>query len=462
MPGALGVTRNHSRLSPQILALIAIGAIMLCWGSLNSGNAIDGIQAYLHPDAYQSQLTGHAVAGPPSSASALDRIKRCQFLLSLIFGSGFVLAGLVHAFRQRLPFSLAAVFTVLPGVALIVLIAFVVRWVLDPLVMCLGKDAQALGWLEWNFATALNFNYILLGMLAGVLVRNVLRVPGWAEPGTREPPKVFLKAGVIMLGGLYTAAELAHLSFTGFLMIGGFIFFSVLLVVALGTRFKTTDSMTGVLAAGLSVCGVSAVVATSSVVYARASEIAYTIATILLWGVIGVFLFPLIGHTLGLNSSQLGAWVGTAILDSSQVVGAAIAFDAIDVEALKVAGVFNVTRVMFLPVVILWLAVWYARRSASVERVGARAILLNKFPYFVVGFLAMFALCSAGVFGRTEVIGGTFRDGIAWLFTVGLIGLGMQISIDGIRRAGKRPLLIGTIVAGVKAVVSLFAVLIFL
>lgn len=518
----------------EVAALLMISAVMLLWGWFNVDGAANELQAYLHPSAVESP-----------AGTQLENIRAKQATLSCLFGGIFIGSGfLILGWKPRNE-NMQFYLSTLPGIALIMLIALVVRWGLDPLFVALGRSVQTRGWLTWNFATFFHLNYILLGLTAGLVAANVFRIPAWAISGTHAPPRLCLKAGIILMGALYSMAELTNLSVLSMAMIVGFVFLSVGLVLFLSSHMKTSDSMTGVLAAGLGICGVSAAVAASSVVHARASEIAYTIATVLLWGVLGVFLFPTIGHLLGLDSRQFGVWIGTAIIDSSQVIGAALAFDPDGIETLKIAGIFNITRVLLLPLVILWLALWYAKREAAHESVSARNIIIGKFPLFVLGFLFMFALSSAGMFdggghmgdkmfvvdqrarlkpietpalahepakmrgakefqapqdpinhggltsleqdrillafpkeqlypvtqeasersheaaGHHVAMTKAFKDSIAWLFTFGLIGLGMQIMIRNIKQAGRGPLIIGSTAAIMKAAVSLLIVIYF-
>jgi uncharacterized membrane protein YadS len=173
--------------------------------------------------------------------------------------------------------------------------------------------------------------------------------------------------------------------------------------------------MGGVLASGVGVCGVSAAVAAAPVVKARSEEIAYTIGTILVFGVICMFLFPVIGHTFNMGPVQFGAWAGTGILNSAQVAGAALAFQPTGIETLKVAEIFNITRVLFLPVIVLWLAVWYVRRETAagatgVQKVDTTKVIFEKFPVFVLGFILMFALSSTGVFAPAQHYQGRYFD----------------------------------------------------
>ena len=170
--------------------------------------------------------------------------------------------------------------------------------------------------------------------------------------------------------------------------------------------------MAGVLSAGMGVCGVSATVAAAPVVQAKAVEIAYTIGTILIWGVGCMFIFPVVGHVLDLGHIQFGAWAGTGILNSAQVAGAALAYQPEGIETLKVAEIFNITRVLFLPIIVLWLAVWYVKHEGESDdhQINVGTIIFEKFPVFVLGFILMFALSSTGVFAPAQHYKGKYFD----------------------------------------------------
>ena len=184
------------------------------------------------------------------------------------------------------------------------------------------------------------------------------------------------------------------------------------MVLWMGRMRKIPSSMGGVLSAGMGVCGVSATVAAAPVVQAKAVEIAYTIGTILIWGVGCMFVFPIVGHVLDLGHIQFGAWAGTGILNSAQVAGAALAYQPDGIETLKVAEIFNITRVLFLPIIVLWLAVWYVKHEGEIEgqKVNVGTVIFEKFPVFVLGFILMFALSSTGVFAPAQHYKGKYFD----------------------------------------------------
>jgi uncharacterized integral membrane protein (TIGR00698 family) len=395
--------------------LLIIGIFILLWGWLNQGSGVDGLQGWLHPGAYKEHkqaLDKHAAEAKaaadkaaaegkpapeakPMKPSKFDGLKREQAKFSYIFGGIFTVIGLLVLLWRPGEGNLDYYISIFPGMAFILLIAFIVRWGLDPMFANWGKAAQPT--LGWDFSKIFNLNYVVLGIVIGMIVVNVFRIPAWAANGVRTA-RFFLKTGVILLGTLYSAAELAQLGALSVVMIGVFVLGSVWLVLLAGPRVNASNSMTGVLSAGVGVCGVSAAVAASPVVNAKAVDIAFTLGTILLWGVLCMFIFPTIGHLLGMGPVQFGAWAGTGILNSAQVAGAALAFDPHGIETLKVAEIFNITRVLFLPIIVVWLAAWYVKREAGAQKVDLGQVLVSKFPVFVIGFLLMFALSTMGLF----------------------------------------------------------------
>jgi uncharacterized membrane protein YadS len=474
-------------------------------------------------------------------------------ILGYCFGAVGIVAGLWQLLAPPKEGQRDYYLSMVGGVVFIMMVAFIVKWGLDPLMGQWGRAAQPT--LGFNFASVMNLNYVVMGILAGIVIVNVFKVPGWAENGVRLS-RMGLKTGVILLGALYSLAELAHLGRLSIVLIGVFVLGSVGFVLWLGVRRNMPNSMTGVLAAGVGVCGVSAAVAVAPVVKAKSTEIAYTIGTILLFGVICMFVFPIVGKAMGMGFIQFGAWAGTGILNSAQVAGAALAFQPNGIETLKVAEIFNITRVLFLPIIVLWLAVWYVKREAGAQKVDLLQVIVSKFPVFVLGFILMFALSSTGIFAPAQHYQGSyfdnsdkamttkdkegkpvstqlgdkdlaalqaesgkvqrqdqkaalqrlienrklmsiddddtlrgvvnakimskaandvlvkahravrhtakkiamFRDLIAWFFTFGLVGLGMQITMASIKQAGGQPLMVGSIVGVIKALGSLLVI----
>jgi len=527
---------------------LILGIIMVAFGYMVQAGALNPMIEFLNTSKF---------VGKPGAPGEM-------IVLPFVCGIIAIVVGLWQFAVKPKEGNLDYYLSTVGGVMFILIIAFVVKWGLDPLMGTWGKAAHGamkaanLNW-AFDFAKVMNLNYVVMGILAGIITVNVFQIPSWAENGVRLS-RLGLKTGVVLLGVLYSWQELANLAGLSIVMIAAFVLGSVGMVLWMGARRNIPNSMGGVLSAGVGVCGVSAAVAAAPVVNAKSTEIAYTIGTILLWGVLMMFIFPIVGKQMGMNPTQFGAWAGTGILNSAQVAGAALAFEPTGIDTLKVAEIFNITRILFLPIIVLWLAVWYVQREEGAQKVSHGAVIFSKFPLFVLGFIVMFVLGSTGVFAPGSQLPGKyfdnsekhlvqkdkegniksskmlsdkdaevlkaeaakvtdeplkaalpglienkkatsfehdrqlakilnsnmlsakankvlksmhsavfkpapriskFRDIIAWFFTFGLVGLGMQITMASIKQAGGQPLVIGSAVGAVKAIGSLIVVWLF-
>ena len=358
----------------------------------------------------------------------------------------------------------------LPGLALIVVTLVVIRLWIEPW-MASAVLFEQKGWL----VKVLHLNYILLGIIMGMLYRNVIfggKMPDLFADGFRLS-RLFIKTGIILLGSLYTVQAVVKLGAMAVFLIGGFVILSLVMVLWLGKLLGMDRSMTGVLANACSICGVSAAVATAPAVEAKATQVAYAIATILGFGILTMFISPFIGHALQLTDLQYGAWIGTGILNSGQVLAAALAFNpsVAPGTAVSVAEIWNIMRVISIPFAVFAVTVWYWTSQAEAESHAGKktlgTLLVEKFPVFVLGFLAMVVLTSIGAFGDAGIKGGPpasatikmLRDWMTWIFGFGLVGLGGYIDIKELSQAGGTPLKVGLIVGVVKYVLALVVVL---
>ncbi len=364
-------------------------------------------------------------------------------------------------FFQKLPRAL-------PGLALIVITMVVIRQWIEPWM----GNAVVFGTKGWLIKVT-HLNYILLGIIMGMLYRNVFfggKMPEILSDGFKLS-RLMIKTGIILLGSLYTFNAIVQLGSMAVFLIGGFVVLTIIMVLWFGTLLGLDRSMIGVMANALSICGVTAAVATSPGVEAKASHVAYAIATILGFGILTMFISPFIGHALGLTDLQYGAWIGTGILNSGQVLAAALAFNpnVAPGTAVSVAEIWNIMRVISIPFAVFAVTVWYWSGKVGMEgaeRKGLGTLLVEKFPVFVIGFLGMVFLTSMGAFGDVGLKGGPpasetikmMRLWMTWIFGFGLIGLGGYIDFKELRQAGGAPLKLGLIVGVTKYVLALVVV----
>jgi uncharacterized integral membrane protein (TIGR00698 family) len=224
----------------------------------------------------------------------------------------------------------------------------------------------------------------------------------------------------------------------------------------LGRIARVPPRLATLIGVGTAVCGNSAIVATAPVIGAHDDEVSFAIATNTLFGTLAVFLYPLLGHALRLGDPAFGTWAGSAVNDTSQVVATGFAFSD---GAGRIATAVKLTRNALMGVVIVLMGVLHGR-GGSEAKAGVWTRVKQSVPLFVLGFLAMAALQSAGVLRNLSIqighdVAALAQDWARILILIALAGVGLSTKIAAMRRAGLRPFYIGLTVAAAVSAVSL-------
>jgi uncharacterized integral membrane protein (TIGR00698 family) len=296
---------------------------------------------------------------------------------------------------------------------------------------------------------------LILAIVAGVALVNGPGVPRVAERGV-DTHDVWLKAGIVLLGA---SLPLGALLERGPVLVG-------LVVIVVGCSLVTVEVLAGwlfdvdrplrsLLAAGASICGVSAVVGVGGSVDADENAIAYAAATILLFDAITIVAFPWVGHAFGISDRVFGVWAGLSMFSTGPVVAAGMAYSPV---AGQWATLTKLTRNALLGAVIVGYSVLHAGRhradAADGHRsaVGVGRTLVANLPVFLVGFLVVSVLASVGVLGSETVT--DLERATTWLFTVAFVGLGTELDADALDGVGIRPVLVAGGALVVAALVS--------
>lgn len=300
--------------------------------------------------------------------------------------------------------------------------------------------------------------YVAVLLLGGMLIRNTIGLPKVFQPGA-VLARPIIKPGIILLGGYYLWSNLLKVGVFALLLVLIFILGTTVLVSFLGRRMKQDDGLMGVMAAGTGICGVSAAVAVAPVVNAKPRDFFYAVGTILLFGTAALFTFPYIGKALGMSEPVFGAWVGTAILNTAQLVAAATWYGH---DSLLTANIINIVRVGFIPLVVIYCIWFYVIKQATTEgrqeKINTWHVIKDKFPLFILGFFAMVTLNEFGVFTEDHrtIFGKQF---LQIFFAVGFAGVGLNIAFDDLKKAGGKAFVIGFIAATLKSVLSAIVVM---
>jgi uncharacterized integral membrane protein (TIGR00698 family) len=294
---------------------------------------------------------------------------------------------------------------------------------------------------------------VLLGNVVGQLGvgRSVAVQPGIAFTAQRV-----LRLGIVLLGARLSVDQIVKIGLPAAVVIAVVMACALGLVLGLSRVASVAPRLGVLLAVGAAVCGNSAVVATAPVIGARGRDVAYAVAVVTLFGTCAVFLYPIVGHWLGLSDASFGLWSGTAINDTSQVVAASSAYSA---GALEVATVVKLIRNALMAPLLIGIAWAWARTETAREDgiVGdTRAGIRKAVPLFVLGFLAMAALRSVGIIGPD--LAAVLDQAARVCILVALAAVGLSVRIGELRSIGPKALAVGFGAAVVIGLGTLIAI----
>lgn len=306
------------------------------------------------------------------------------------------------------------------------------------------------------FKTYLCLKDFIMAILFGILIKNTVGVAKFCEGGLRFST-ILTKTGIVIMGAKYSMAGLVKVGAPALVLIVVFLFGTAIALMWIGEKMKMSTSLAACLAAGLSVCGVSATIAIAPAVKAKNEDMAYSIAVVLMFGLAALVAFPAIGHMFNLTDNQFGAFAGVGIVNSAQVLAAGLGYSD---GAGLVAGIYNIGRVIFLPFVVLMLAIMAANREVAEGgtevKINKMKMIMDKFPIFVLGFLLIVALNTMGMFTKPEIHqASVFMN---WAFLLGFASIGLTTRLSDLKAAGLSGFLMGFAVAGIKAALALAVV----
>jgi len=280
--------------------------------------------------------------------------------------------------------------------------------------------------------------YVLWCLFLGLLVSNVIGLPEWLRPAVRT--EFYIKSGLVILGAGIVFGEIVQAGFYGILQ-------GVLVVIAvwyltfwIARKFRVDDEFAVVLSSAVSICGVSAAIATGGAVKADPKKISYVTSIVLICAVPMLILQPLIARWVGMSDIVAGAWLGGTLDTSGSVVAAGA---LISEAAMKTGVIVKMSQNVLIGVAAFILSVVWTMRSTGVA--GAEkptaVDIWHRFPKFVLGFLLASVLFSFVVDAKTvEATKGALTGLRTWWFALAFTSIGLETRFGELTKMeGGRP-----------------------
>ncbi len=293
---------------------------------------------------------------------------------------------------------------------------------------------------EIGFVKNLAVSPLIIGIVLGMLYANTLRnqLPHEWVPGIVFSAKQLLRLAIIFYGFRITFQQITEVGMAGLAVSTIMLTSTLLLGSWVGIKLFKMDRDTSILtAAGSSICGAAAVLATEPVLKAQAYKSAVAVGTVVLFGTIAMFLYPLMYKSgiLGMDPATYGIYVGGTIHEVAQVVAAG---DAIGGIAANDAVIVKMTRVMMIaPVLILLgIIISVSARKNGQKKEGVKLLI----PWFAVWFVVMSGINSLHILPEAAVTNINRAD--TFMLTMAMTALGMETNMAKFKQAGIKPVLL--------------------
>ena len=276
---------------------------------------------------------------------------------------------------------------------------------------------------------------MILAILMGIGLHNMFGTPTIAIPGVKFSLKRILRFAIILLGLQLTAMQVVEVGPVGIGIIIAVLVSTFVFTKWLGRVLGVERKLAELIAAGTSICGASAVIATNTVTDAPDEDVAYAVACVTVFGSIAMFSYPMLGVAFGLAPHAFGLWAGSSIHEIAQVVAAAYQGGQ---QAGDFGTIAKLSRVMLLAPVVLSLGFIAQRSAGGAEGAGRARVPL---PWFVLGFIALVAINS--VVAIPAEVKAPVATATTFMLSMALAAMGLETSIVKVYAKGLRPMLLG-------------------
>ncbi len=330
--------------------------------------------------------------------------------------------------------------------------SFVFLYLLSLVIFTLG---------QWSQASRYNLEPPLVALVVGLLISNFGILPRRLDAGFRV--EFYIKTGIVLLGATLPFTLIAWAGPVAVLQ-ASVVSLTTFLVIFFGARRLGLDPrFAATLGAGGSVCGVSAAIAVSSAVGARKEDTSVSIATVILWAIVMIFVLPIVARYLQLPAGTAGAWIGTSEFADAAGLAAAQTYGNYAGSVPGISGTPEQALTAFTLMKVVgrdaWIGIWAfvlaiiasARWSQGVPGVRpSGAQIWERFPKFVLGFLVASLLVTVITSGYslaqynqqvTPSLVAPIRDLRTWAFIFCFLSIGLTTRIRELASGGARPLL---------------------
>ena len=294
-----------------------------------------------------------------------------------------------------------------------------------------------LGWLAQAMAgyvgaAGFGLEYVIFALAIGLVINHTVGVPAWLREGLRT--EYYIKTGLVVLGGTILFDEIIGAGMLGIMQALIVVLSVWAFAFWLCRRLNVDDEMATMLASAVSICGVSAAIATCGAIQGDKKKLSYVTSLVLLVAMPMMVLMPLAAKALGMSPVVAGAWLGGTLDTSAAVVAAG---ELLGETGRNAAIVVKLSQNALIGFAAFFLTIWWAMRHQTGKHGASVGLIWERFPKFVFGFLLASMIFSFvlndGTVAATRVL---VNDVRTVLFAIAFVSIGLETSLTSVVSTG--------------------------
>ena len=310
---------------------------------------------------------------------------------------------------------------------------------------------------------SVNLEAVIFSLVIGLAIGNFFQLPDWLRASLST--ELFVKIGLVLLGTTVIFSDILKAGSLGLIQ-------ALLVVVSvwyfaywLCKKLKIDDELTMMISSAVSICGVSAAIATSGAIKGDSKKLSYVISLVLITAIPMMIVMPYAAQYFGLSQEVTGAWLGGSIDTTGAVVASG---SLVGEEALKISTIVKFSQNVLLGLAAFAISIYwsYTKENSEVAKQSKPTlnVIWERFPKFVIGFLAASLLFSFFLSPETiEPIKGSLKNLQGLWFALAFTSIGLETKFsDLFNSSSRKPLYAFLIAQAFNVIVTLIiAILLF-
>lgn len=307
---------------------------------------------------------------------------------------------------------------------------------------------------------AINLEAVIFSLGLGLIISNFFKLPEWLRSSLST--ELFVKIGLVLLGTGVIFSDVLKAGSLGLIQALAVVISVWYFAFWLCKKLKIDDELSMMISSAVSICGVSAAIATSGAIKGDSKKLSYVISMVLITAIPMMIFMPMIANYLNLSEEVTGAWLGGSI----DTTGAVVASGSLVGEtALKISTIVKFSQNVLLGLAAFAISVYwtYTKHPNANEPEGKPTlkVIWERFPKFVLGFLAASLLFSFVISPEANsAVKGSLKNLQGLWFALAFTSIGLETNFaDLFNKQSKKPFYAFLIAQGFNIVVTLIIAL---